>query len=169
MKTFRITVITLFTMVAFACDYQQNLTAEDDFAANIKPSSERSIIEKTDKTGQTALNSVELIVTEILITSPRFKYLTKGLYKELDEKGGLTYKVSLEGSPNPNQDKALSLSRTYDFKLYEIYADSQICTNHFTFNPNNRQLYEYDGVHNKVRQIIFDRDLLLKYDALCAR
>jgi len=73
----------------------------------------------------------------------------------------------MEGSPNPRQDKTWSYSKTYDFTLYEMYPDRQLNTARFSFNPEDKLLYEYDEVHDQLKPIAFDRELLKKYEALC--
>jgi hypothetical protein len=167
MKTIRITIIAFSVMAAFACNNQQSKRAEVDSTAVRKPPSEKSIIKKTDKAEHKELKLCDSIVTEILTTSPRYNKLTKGLYKAVVKNGGLSFGISLEGSPNPRQDKSWSYSKTYDFTLYEMYTDRKLNTARFSFNPNNKQLYEYDAVHDQLKPIEFDRNLLLKYDALC--
>jgi hypothetical protein len=58
-------------------------------------------------------------------------------------------------------------SQTYEFTVYEVYTDRELNTARFSFNPNSRQLYEYDEIRNLLKPIEFDRKLLKKYDALC--
>jgi hypothetical protein len=107
------------------------------------------------------------IAKEIVITSPRFIQLTKGLTSAVIDNGGQSFGVSLEGSPNPKKDKALSFSKTYDFTVYEIYTDRQLNAGSFSFNPVNNQLYEYNQVADKLQPIVFDRDLLMAFGLLC--
>jgi hypothetical protein len=165
--TIRITVIVFSILAAFACNNQQSKQAEDNASAVRKLPSEKPIIKKPDKTEQKELKPCEYLVTEIVTTSPRYKQLTKGLYKAVVKNGGLSFGISLEGSPNPRQDKAWSYSKTYDFTVYETYSDRQLNTARFSFNPNNKQLYEYDAANDQLKPIAFDKNLLLKYDALC--
>ncbi len=167
MKTIRITVIVFSILAAFACNNQQSKKVEDDASAVNKLPSEKSNIKKIDKTEQKEFKPCENLVTEILTTSPRYRQLTKGLYKAVVKNGGLNFGISLEGSPNPKQDKAWSYSKTYDFTVYEMYPDRQLNTARFSFNPNNKQLYEYDAAHDQLKPIEFDRNLLLKYETLC--
>jgi hypothetical protein len=164
MKTIRITVIVFSILAAFTCHNQQSKKAEVDASAVRKLKSEKSIIKKIDKTEQKELEPCEYLVKEILTTSPRYRQLTKGLYKAVVKNGGLSFGISLEGSPNPKQDKAWSYSKTYDFTVYEMYTDRALNTARFSFNPNNKQLYEYDEAHNKLKPIEFDTNLLLKYE-----
>ena len=166
MKAIRIAVIAFSVMAAFACNNQQSKKAEVDSTAVRKPISEKPIIKKLNKTEQKDLKSREYIVKEILTTSPRYKQITKGLHKAVVKNGGLSFGIGLEGSPNPRQDKAWSYSETYDFTLYEMYTDRKLNIARFSFNPNNKQLYEYDEAHDQLKPIAFDRSLLLKYNIL---
>jgi len=166
-------------LVALTCNNQRREKAKDSNSAVKTQTSEKLISKKIDKIDekliikklvksvQKEFNPCENIVAEILTTSPRYKQLTKGLYEAIVKNGGLSFGISLEGSPNPRQDKAWSYSKTYDFTVYEMYTDRQLNTARFTFNPNNKQLYEYDAVHDRLIPIEFDRNLLLKYEALC--
>jgi hypothetical protein len=167
MKTIRITVIVFSLLAVFACKNQQSKKAEVDSSTLRKPASEKSISKKMNKVDQNELTSCDSIVTVILTTSPRYKKFTKGLYKAVIKNGGLSFGIRLEGSPNPKQEKSWSYSNTYDFTLYEMYTDRKLNTARFSFNPNNKQLYEYDEVHDQFKPIEFDRNLLLKYDTLC--
>jgi hypothetical protein len=167
MKTYRITIIVFSMLAAFACNNQQSKKAEGDASAVRKLTSEKSIIKKIDKTEQKDFKPCECLVTEILTTSPRYRQLTKGLNKAVVKNGGVSFGISLEGSPNPRQDKAWSYSKNYDFTVYEMYTERQLNTARFSFNPNNKQLYEHDAVHDKLIPIEFDRNLLVKYKALC--
>ena len=166
-KAIGITVIVFSMLVAFACNNQQSKKAEDNDSAVRKRTSEKPINKKTDKTEKKELKPCENIVTEILTTSPRYRQLTKGLNEAVVKNGGLSFGITLEGSPNPGQDKAWSYSKTYDFTIYEMYPERQLNTARFSFNPENKQLYEYDAVHNQPKPIEFDTNLLIKYEALC--
>ena len=191
MRTIRITVILFLVLAAFACNNQQSKKAKGDASATKKLTSEKSIIKKIDKTDekpiskridkidekpvikntnklvQKELKPCENLVADILTTSPRYRQLTKGLNNAVVKNGGLPFGISLEGSPNPRQDKAWSYSKTYDFTVYEMYTDRQLNTARFSFDPSNKQLYEYDAVNDKLKPIEFDRNLLLKFEALC--
>jgi hypothetical protein len=154
-------------LAVFACNNQQSKKADDNSSAVSKPASEKPIRKKTEKTGQKDIKPCENLVKEILTTSARYKQLTKGLNKAVIKNGGLYFGVNLEGSPNRGQDKAWSYSKTYDFTIYEMYTDRQLNTARFSFNPENKQLYEYDAVHDQLKPIEFDRNLLPKYETLC--
>jgi hypothetical protein len=167
MKTISTTVFVFSILTAFACNRQQTKKSEVDTTAVSKPTFEKSIIKKTNKTELKDFRPCKYLVTEILTTSPRYKQLTKGLGKAVVKNGGLSFGISLEGSPNPVQDKAGSYSKTYDFTLYEMYTDRKLNTARFSFNPNNKLLYEYDAVLDQLKPIEFDKSLLVKYEAHC--
>jgi|MudIll2142460700_1097286.scaffolds.fasta_scaffold150338_2 hypothetical protein len=167
MKSISITVIIFSVLAVFACNNQQSKKADDNSSEVIKTTSEKPFRKKTEETGLKDLKPCENLVKEILTTSIRYRQLTKGLNKAVVKNGGLYFGVSLEGSPNPGQDKTLSYSKTYDFTVYEMYTDRQLNTARFSFNPEKKQLYEYDAVHDQLKPIEFDRNLLLKYETLC--
>ncbi len=167
MQTIKMTLIVFFTLAAFACNNQQSKKPEVGASAVRISSSKKSNIKKINKTEQKELKPCECLAKEILTTSPRYKQLTEGLYKAVIKNGGQFFGISLEGSPNPRQDKAWSYSKTYNFTVYEMYTDRQLNTARFSFNPNKKQLYEYDAVHDQLKPIEFDRNLLLKFETLC--
>jgi len=154
-------------LTAFACNDRQSKKAKDNPYEVTKPTSGKALIRKIDKAEQKVLKPCDSIVTEIVTTSPRYKKLTKGLYKAVVKNEGISFGISLDGSPNARKDNSLSYSKTYDFTLFEMYTDRKLNTARFSFNPNNKKLYEYDPVHNQLKSIKFDRNLLLKYNALC--
>ena len=61
----------------------------------------------------------------------------------------------------------MGFSDTYDFNLHETYPDRMLVFARFTFNPTDRQLYEYDVVADKLNAIDFDRNLLLEFNHIC--
>jgi hypothetical protein len=94
--------------------------------------------------------------------------LTKGLAEAVLKNGGLYFGLALEGSPDPRQDSAMSYSKTYNYTLYEMYPDRQLNTSRFIFNPGNKQLYEYDPVHDQLTAINYAKNLLLQLDTGCS-
>lgn len=152
MKILTKILLILSMLLVFACNSKQR---KQD-----KLESEKSIIIKSEFKTRGSL------VKEILITSPRYKQLTEGLYDVVIKNGGLSIGVSLEGSPNPQKDKAYIYSKTYDFTLYEMYPDRKMSTSRFSFNPENKLLYEYDAVYDQLKPIEFDKNLLVIYDSL---
>lgn len=107
------------------------------------------------------------VVTEILTTSPLYLKYTDGLYEAIVKNGGTSYGTAIEGSPNPEKDKAWYYSETYDFNLHEIYPDRMPTIARFTFDPANMQLYEDDIIKGELVPIEFDKSLLLKFKELC--
>ena len=107
------------------------------------------------------------VVMEILMTSPTFLEETRGLEEAIAKNGGESFEITIEGSPNPQSDGALDYSKTYDFNLHETYSDHMPVIARFTFDPMNKQLYEYDIAEDKLIPISFNRNLLFKLDDLC--
>jgi hypothetical protein len=167
MKTVGIAVVLFTISAVFACNNQQSKKAEDGAIIAGKMPHEKSTMMKPDKTVEKDFKPCASIVTEILTTSPRYKQLTKGLSKAVVKNGGLSFGIRLEGCPNPRQNKVWSYSKTYDFTLYEMYPERQLNTTRFSFNPENKQLYEYDAVHDQLKPIAYDRNLLPKYETIC--
>jgi hypothetical protein len=167
MKTIRIALIIFSMLAVFACNNQQSKKAEEDTTVIRKPISKKTIIKKTDIIEQKEIKLCEDLITEIVTTSPRYRQLTKGLYKAVVNNGGQSFGIRLEGSPSPGQGKTKNYSKTYDFTLYEMYPDRQLNTARFSYNPNKKQLYEYDEINTQLNPIEFDSNLLLKYEALC--
>jgi hypothetical protein len=166
MKTIIKIAIICVLLIVFACSHQQNKMKEREDAIAKKQFYEELIIKEIDLKGQKELLTKEKIVTKILTTSPRYKQLTKGLYEAVLKNGGLSYGISLEGSPNPKIDKTWMYSVTYDFTLYEMYEERQLNTARFSFDPSNKKLFEKDAVTGKLIPIEFDRKLLMEYNAL---
>jgi hypothetical protein len=82
------------------------------------------------------------VVMGILMTSPTFLKETKGLNEAIVKNGGTSFGITIEGSPNPQNDGALDYSKTYDFNLHETYSARMPVIARFIFNQANRQLYE---------------------------
>lgn len=167
MKTVR-NIIFVFTILAVVgC---KNKPVKKDFenqgTKKILPKN-IAVAKPLKKTEQIELIPCKYIVKEILTTSPRYRQLTKGLNEAVIKNGGLSFGVNLEGSPNPKQDTVCCYSSNYDFTIFESYTDRQLSTARFSFNPDNKQLYEYDAVHDKLKPIEFDKRLLAKYNASC--
>lgn len=104
------------------------------------------------------------IVVNILTTSPSFINKTKGLNEAVIKNGGTSYGYTIEGSPNPKKDNAISYSETYDFNLHESYPDRMTIIARYTFDPAKKQLYLYDTVEDSLNSIDFDKKLLLQYN-----
>jgi hypothetical protein len=107
------------------------------------------------------------VVIEILTTSPSYIKDTKGLYEAVVKNGGTSIGITVEGSPNPETDKALSYSETYDLNLHETYPDRMPTIARYTFDPSKSQLYEYDVVEDTLMPIKFNKNLLPKFLKAC--
>ncbi len=166
MKTNRITEMVFALVVVSACSHQQDLNVifqEPELIAEMPHQ------QKNATSGQHEVNSYEYIVAEILTTSPRFRQLTKGLYRKTlseSENLDLHFGINMEGSPNQRKDMTWNISRSYDFSVYSISAHGKLNIGYFTFNPKNKLLYEYDKAKSQLNAIAFDRDLLLKFETL---
>jgi hypothetical protein len=113
------------------------------------------------------LESCVDIVIEILTTSPVYLDKTKGLYEAVVKNGGISFGITIEGSPNPEKDGSIDFSESYDFSLHETYTDRMPIIARFTFNPTEKKLYEHDFSEDKFKAIDFDKNLLLKFNEIC--
>lgn len=167
MKTIKIISVLFSIIVAFACNNQQSEKVENNDTAFQRPLVDEPVKVKLDTTEQKIKKSCEEIVSEIVKTSPRYKLITKGLKSAVVKNGGQTFGISLEGSPNPSKDKAWGYSKTYDFVVYEVYTDRQLNIARFSFAPQNKQLFEYDVVLDRLKPIEFNNELLAEFEAFC--
>ncbi len=167
MKAVKITAIAFIVISTFGCNSKQSEKAESNSSDISKPIFERSVVEKADKAEQKDFKQCDSLITVLVKTSPRYKQITKGLQKAVVKNGGSSFGIRLEASPNPNPNKPGSYSKTYDFTVYEMYLDRKLNTARFSFNPTNKQLYEYDEVHDSLKPIEFDRNLLISFESRC--
>lgn len=165
MKTFKSILFLIIILAAFTCT-NNNKKVEESTGIN-KSITEKFNIKKSEKIAIINSVSCKYIIKKILTTSPRYIELTDGLTDAIIKNGGQSFGILLEGSPNPRQDKAMSYSGTYDYTLYETYPDRQLNTSRFSFNPDNKQLYEYDAIHDQLLPIEFDKNLLIQFDLNC--
>lgn len=124
-------------------------------------------ITKVGAKEKTELKTCKDIAMEIMRTSPAYRKITRGLYEAVVRNGGTSISILTEGSPNPEMDGAMGYSDTYDFSVHETYSDRMPVVARFSFNPADRQLYEYNVVEDKLYPIDFDRKLLLKFNEIC--
>ena len=115
----------------------------------------------------TVEKSCQELVYQILTTSPHFRKITDGLEQRIIKNGGQGYGTMLEGSPNPEKDKANAFSKTYDYNLHESYKERITVINRFTFDPTNEKLLEYDVVNGTLLAIEFDPSLLENFRNVC--
>lgn len=160
MKTYRTAIAVFLILFAFACNNNQNKKNVMNPSDVEKTTSDDSNVENKNQTIQKKLQQSESIVKEILITSPRYKELTKNLNELVIKNGGISFEIFMEKSPDQSRNDEYRYSETYDFTLYEIYPDRRLSTSRFSFNPNDKQLYEYDAANDLLKPIEFDRSLL---------
>lgn len=156
MKLIKFIVIVPILIVAFACNSKQG-----------KKDGANKITSDKSNTRQSELTPLENVVQKILTTSPRYKKLTAGLCEAVVKNGGLSIGVNLEGSPIQKEHSDWVFSKTFDFTLFEMYPDRKLNTIRFSFDPENKQLYEFDAANDQLKPIEFDRSLLIEYDILC--
>jgi hypothetical protein len=101
-------------------------------------------------------------IYRILESSTRFKELTDGLSERIRKNGGTSYGLMLEGSPNPKRDTAMYQSTTYDISLHESYPDRIVIVARFSFDPEKKELYEYEVANDSLVSRSFDKRLLSK-------
>jgi hypothetical protein len=167
MNTLKAIVLISSVLFAFACNKHSDANSEFKTLVDRNSKTENSQARKPDSKSEKAYKPCDCLITEILTTSQRYKELTKGLTQSVLKNGGLSFGISLEGSPNRRQDKDWVNSKTFDYTLYEVYAERRLNTSRFSFDPGNKQLYEVDEINNKLIPIEFDKSLLKNYSALC--
>lgn len=107
------------------------------------------------------------VVIEILTTAPAYVKDTEGMSEAVVKNGGTSIGFTVEGSPNPKVDEALSYSETYDLSLHESYPDRMPTIARYTFDPSKKELYEYDTAEDTLKPMKFNRNLLEKYLKAC--
>jgi len=167
---YRLLIIVIFVFGVFvSCNNETKKMTPKKSILVVKDSiykDSSEIIDKPNSKKVKLKKSCGLIVKEILITSERYKQITKGLNQAIVRNGGESFGVSLEKSPNPKHDKAWEFANTYEFVIYEKYSDRQLNTFRFSFNPKTKKLYEYDPISDKLKPIAFDKKLLKQYDSV---
>jgi len=167
-KILHFTIIIIAFLVVVSCNNESKNVEPSTVTVTDKAAIIKDTFIEIDKPIQNKIKhirSCESIAKEILITSDRFKQITKGLNEAIVRNGGQSYGVSLEKSPNPQKDKAWSYSKTYEFLIYEKYRDRQLNSFRFSFNPKTKRLYEYDPISDKFKPIAFDKQLLNQFDS----
>lgn len=153
------------TTVLFSCNKKEIVikeTSKNVDTMTAKDSVKTSPIEKRSDT----IACVDVVI-EILTTSPSYIKDTKGLYEAVVKNGGTSIGITVEGSPNPKTDKALSYSETYDLSLHETYPDRMPTIARYTFDPSKKELFEYDVVEDTLVPIQFNKNLLPKFLKTC--
>jgi len=160
MKTAKISILVLLLLTLLACNRHPRKNVNEDNPLLKEQPTKESIDKKKTKNEVQRIKACDSLVTNILITSSRYKQLTKGLNKAIIKNGGQSFGVRLEGSPNPIKNQSWGYSKTYDFTVYEIYTDRQLNIARFSFDPKSNLLYEYDTDLDQLKPIEFDRNLL---------
>jgi hypothetical protein len=153
-------------IIACSEEHKETINKKVDTVTSKPTKSIITTIEKLTIVPVIPKGSCIAVVKEIVLTSPRYKEVTKGLNEAIVKNGGQSFGVSLEKSPHPKKDKAWGFSKTYDFVIYEKYADRQLNTVRFRFDPRTKQLREYDPILDAYKPIAFNKKLLLQYDSV---
>jgi hypothetical protein len=166
-KTSDIILFMVGCFSVFACQNEQKKELSNKAIVKIKTSIPNDSIRSIDKPMYKKVKSMrsnKFIAKEILITSDRYKQITKGLNVAVVKNGGEGYGVRLERSPNPEKDGEIGYSKTYDFVVYEKYPERQLNIAWFSFNPISEKLFEYDPILDHKKAIAFDKNLLEKLE-----
>jgi hypothetical protein len=134
--------------------------------SNIKKSKE-AISDKSNFVTKKIDSACIRAVEDILISSPKFIELTKGLSERVIRNGGSGYFLLLENSENIETNKSLQNSTFLKYSLREDYLERAIPIAWFIFDTNKLILYEEDMETGKLIQISFDKKLLDVYLRQC--
>lgn len=153
--------ILLFTLITILISCHKNETVKTTIPTT----------HKTVKPAQTKKNNDSIacidVVLKILSTAASYVEETKNLEKAVIKNGGTSFGITVEGSPNPENDQALNYSETYDLSLHESYPDRMVTIARYTFDPSKNELYKYNAVEDTLQLITFNKDLLLEYRKIC--
>jgi hypothetical protein len=155
--------ILLFTLITILVSCQKKETVKTPIS-NI-PKTVKIKPEQTKKNNASII-CIDVII-KILETAPSYIEKTRGLQEAIVKNGGTSFGITVEGSPNPENDKALNYSGTYDLNLHETYPDRMVTIDRYTFDPSKNELYKYDAVEDTLQLINFNKDLLLEYHKIC--
>ncbi|CAA9194472.1 hypothetical protein FLA105534_00163 [Flavobacterium bizetiae] len=152
-------------MIIFSCHKTEVIKIA--IKTNNKKTTTKDTIDQAqkDKVDDT-VNCIDVVI-EILTTAPSYVEDTKGLYEAVVKNGGTSIGITIEGSPNPERDKALDYSKNYVLSLHETYPDRMPTIARYTFDPSKNELYEYNTAEDSLMPITFNKDLLLKYHKTC--
>jgi hypothetical protein len=152
------------TIILFSCHKTE--TSNTKVGTTTKKTIEDTIKPAQMKQSSDTIACID-VVLEILSTAPSYVEGTKGLYEAVVKNGGTSFGITVEGSPNPERDKAFDYSETYDLSLHETYPDRMPTIARYTFDPSKNELYEYNTAEDTLLPISFNKDLLLKYRKVC--
>lgn len=157
-------LLSLF-IVLFSC--QRREATKTTVASSTKKTIVKDSIKPIqDKKVNDTIACIDVVI-EILTTAPSYIQGTKGLYEAVVKNGGTSIGITVEGSPNPERDKARDYSETYVLSLHETYPDRMPTIARYTFDPSKNELYEYNTAEDSLMPITFNKDLLLKYRKTC--
>lgn len=158
-------LLLLVTIITFSCHKTETVKT------SLPASTQKVIAKDTTKAIETNTISDSItcidVVLEILRTAPSYVESTKGLYEAVVKNGGTSYGITVEGSPNPERDKAREYSETYVLSLHESYPDRMPTIARYTFDASKNELYEYDTLNDSLIAIAYNKDLLQKYRTIC--
>ncbi|KFF07509.1 hypothetical protein [Flavobacterium reichenbachii] len=153
------------TIILFSCHKTETSNTK------VETTTKKAIVKDTIKPAQNKNSSDTIacidVVLEILTTAPSYAEGTKGLYEAVVKNGGTSFGITVEGSPNPERDKALDYSENYVLSLHETYPDRMPTIARYTFDPSKNELYEYNTAEDTLLPISFNKELLLKYRKVC--
>jgi predicted RND superfamily exporter protein len=166
MKYKKLSLLLFLLIAIFSCHSKHGKKTDPLNTASIKPKFEEKMENEAMQNDTDNSQTIELCVTEILTTSPRYIQLTKGMQEKVIKNGGSNYDVFLERSPLNIKQNNGNYSNTYDFTVYEMYDERKLNTARFSFNPYNKQLFEYDILIDSMVPIAFNTNLLNTYNSL---
>jgi hypothetical protein len=153
-------------MILFSCQKREANTIPTFASSTQKTTKKHSIAPSQSNKINDTVTCIDVVI-EILTTAPSYVEETKGLYEAVVKNGGTSIGITVEGSPNPERDKARDHSETYDLSLHETYPDRMPTIARYTFDPSKNELYEYNTAEDSLIPITFNKELLLKYRNTC--
>ncbi len=107
------------------------------------------------------------VVEEIITTCPSYLKMTKGLAQQVEDNGGVGFGHIFEGSPNGEKGDDCPYTEMYEFNLHEYYATHSPTLARYSFNPNTKELFEYNPIDDQLFAIPFNKKLIEKFDKAC--
>ncbi len=163
MKTllFKLQIILLLGLAS--CNWQSSKTKTKNVLNTLDTADlQKGYVLKSIKGDKSSIN----LIKEILVSSPRYQQIIKGLTASIIKNGGDSFGIILQGSPRPYNDHAWVYSRNYELTIYELYPERRLGRAYFVFKPDVKQLYEMDMATQKMVAVDFDRTLLARFDSI---
>lgn len=107
------------------------------------------------------------VVEEIITTCPSYLKKTKGLGQQVIDNGGFGFGHIFEGSPNGEKGDDCPYAEMYEFNLHEYYATHSPTLARYSFNPNTKELFEYNPIDDQLFAIPFNKKLVEKFVKAC--